>query len=45
MEKRERDLIMQELQRSIQDARNIDSYDEVVALEMFYEWFMEMFVY
>lgn len=45
MEKRERDLIMQELQKRIQDARNIDSHDEAFAVENFYEWFLEMFVY
>lgn len=45
MEKRERDLIMKELQDRIEMAADLDGYDALLALENFYEWFLEMFVY
>ena len=45
MDKNYRDKITEELQERIQDARNIDNHDEAFALENFYEWFLESFVY
>ena len=45
MDSKSRDLILKELQERIQEARNIDNHNEAFALESFYEWFRESFVY
>jgi hypothetical protein len=45
MDSKSKDIIIIELQERIRDANNIDNHDEAFALENFYEWFLESFVY
>lgn len=44
MDKKTRDIIIEELQERIGDANNLDNHDEAFALENFYEWFVERFI-
>lgn len=45
MNTKERDKIIEEISRRIENANNIDNYDVEFALENFLDWFNENYVY
>lgn len=45
MNNREKTKVIEELNKRIDDAKNLDEHEAVFALENFYEWFFENYVY
>lgn len=45
MNQKEKEKIIEELNKRIDDAKNAEEYDVSFALENFYEWFFENYVY
>ena len=45
MEQQDKRIIVEELDRRINDAKNSDKYDEVLALKNFKDWFVEMYIF